>query len=394
MSLAATTPPRMLTLIMLPALATLSLNMFLPSLANMALDFEAEYALLTLAIAGYLGITAILTLIIGPFSDRYGRRPVMLVALTVFTVASCVCATTENVYVFLVSRVFQGAIIAGWGVALAVVRDTSEAKEAARRISFITMCMSLAPMLGPMVGGVLDELFGWRSNFIVYALFGAATLLLCWVDLGETNQHKSESFTKQFKSYPDLLMTGRYWDYAICMAFSTGGFYIFIAGVPLVAITLLGLSPAVLGIYMGLITVGFALGTFISGRLTQHFSLTTMMISGRVFATLGMIISLAFFLGGIINAYTLFGPVMLVGVGNGLTMPSANAGVLSIRPDLAGSAVGLVSALSVGIGAALTSITGAITTEESGGIPLITLMLVASLISLAASLHLKWLERS
>ena len=393
MPFAAATPPRMITLVMLPALATLSLNMFLPSLAHMAVDFEAEYALMTLAIAGYLAITSVLTLIIGPFSDRYGRRPVMLVALMIFTLASLICATTGNVYIFLISRVCQGAIIAGWGVALAVVRDTSEPKEAARRISFITMCMSLAPMLGPMVGGVLDELFGWRSNFIAYALFGAATLLLCWVDLGETNRHKSESFTQQFRSYPGLLKTGRYWDYAICMAFSTGCFYIFIAGVPLVAVTLLGLSPALLGLYMGLITLGFAFGTFLSGRLTQRAGLTTMILAGRVVATAGMVISLAFFLGDVTNAYTLFGPIMLVGVGNGLTMPSANAGVLSIRPDLAGSAVGLVGALSVGSGAALTSLTGVLVTEESGGVPLLLIMLAAALVSLAAALHLKWLER-
>lgn len=391
MPFAATTPPRTLSLVVFTALATLSLNMFVPSLANMALDFEAEYALLALAIAGYLAVTAVLMLILGPLSDRYGRRPILLVALSIFTVASIVCAVTTNVWVFLAFRVLQGTAIAGWGISLAVIRDTSAPQDAAKRISLITMAMSVAPMLGPMVGGGLDELFGWRASFVAYALFGAGALLLCWVDMGETNKNRSENFSQQFRSYPDLLKNGRYWDYTICMAFSTGCFYIFITGAPVVAMTLLGLSPAMLGVYMGTITVGFTFSTFLSSRLTQRVSLTNLILAGRVIAVAGPLSSLAFFLTGMGNAYALFGPLMLIGVGNGLTMPSANTGALSVRPDLAGSALGLAGALTVGGGAALTTITGALVSAESGAVPLLAILLAATLISLAAALHLKWL---
>lgn len=391
MPLAATTPPRMITLVVFTALSTLSLNMFVPSLANMARDFEAEYALLTLAVAGYLGITAVLMLIIGPLSDRYGRRPVMLVALIIFVIASFVCTLATNVWVFLAFRVLQGTIIAGWAIALAVIRDTFQQKEAARRISLITMAMSIAPLLGPMLGGVLDELFGWRANFVTYTLFGVLALLLCWFDLGETNLSRSVNFRQQFKSYPLLLKSARYWGFAICMAFSNSGFYVFIAGVPLIAVVMLGLSPALLGVYMGTITIGFTCSTFLSSRLAHRVPLTSLILAGRFIAVIGALSSLLFFLAGMGNALTLFGPLILIGAGNGLTVPNANAGAMSIRPDLAGSAVGLIGALAVGSGGALTALTGTLVSETSGAVPMLTLLLVITLISLVAGIHLKWL---
>ncbi|MAL78407.1 MAG: Bcr/CflA family drug resistance efflux transporter [Sneathiella sp.] len=393
MPFAATTPPRLSTLVLLTALSVLSLNMFLPSLANMAVDFEADYALLTFAIAGYLGVTAVLMLILGPLSDRYGRRPVMLVSLALFTVASLVCTLTGNIWVFLAFRVLQGAVIAGWGLSLTITRDISGPEEAAKRISFITMAMSVAPMLGPVLGGGLDEMFGWRSSFLTFTILGLLAFLLCWVDMGETNRQKSTSFASQFRNYPDLLKNGRYWDYAISIAFAAGCFYIFLAGVPLVAVSMLGLSPATLGFYMGLITLGFTVGTFFSGRFSQRISLNNLILIGRVTAMAGLLIGLLFMLSGVVNVYTLFAPVMIVGLGNGLSIPSCNAGALSVRPDLAGSALGLVGAMNVGFGAFMTSFTGTILDNDHGALTLILLMSAATFISLLAALHLKWLDR-
>ena len=133
MLFSAASPPRMLTLVLLTALSVLSLNMFLPSLSNMAADFQADYAVVALSIAGYLGITAVLMLIMGPLSDRFGRRPVLLVGLAVFTLASLVCALAANIWLFLGFRVLQGTVISGWALSLAVIRDTAPPQEAQPR---------------------------------------------------------------------------------------------------------------------------------------------------------------------------------------------------------------------------------------------------------------------
>jgi MFS family permease len=178
------------------------------------------------------------------------------------------------------------------------------------------------------------------------------------------------------------------------MAFSTGSFYAFLAGAPLVAVTMLGLSPAALGFYMGTITAGFTLGSFLSGHYAKRYPLTTMMISGRVVACAGLIFGLALFLTGFVHEISMFGAVVFVGLGNGLTMPSCNAGAMSVRPKLAGSASGLAGALTVGAGAVLTSITGAIVTEENGAYALLDMMLFSSLMALVAALYVLWTKPS
>jgi Bcr/CflA subfamily drug resistance transporter len=390
---AAASPPRLYTLVLLSALSVLSLNMFLPSLPNIAVAFQADYGLVNLSIAGYAGMTAVLQLIMGPLSDHFGRRPVLLVGLVIFTLASLGCLLATNIWVFLLCRMLQGAIICGSVLSNAVIRDMVPARAAASLMGYLAMAWAVAPMLGPMFGGVLDQLFGWRANFLAFAGFGVAMLGLCWVDLGETNKTPSDSFMQQFRSYPELFRSRRFWGYALCMAFSTGAFYAFLGGVPLVAMTVLGLSPATLGFYMGSITAGFVVGSFLAGRTAKRYRLTTMMIAGRLVACAGLMAGLVLVWAGIVNVGTLFGATMFVGLGNGLSMPSCSAGALSVRPALAGSASGLSGALTVGGGAVLSAITGAILTEENGAYALLGVMLFSSLMALLAALSVLLIDR-
>lgn len=393
MKYAATSPPGFFTLVLLTGISVLSLNMFLPSLSNIAQEFQADYTIVSLSIAGYLAISAVLQLVIGPMSDRFGRRPVLLFALSIFTLASLGCMLANDIWIFLFFRLLQAMIISGGVLAYAIIRDSAPEQEAASQMSYVLMAMAVAPMLGPMVGGVLDEWFGWRSSFLFFAILGLTSLLLCWVDLGETNINPSETFTKQFQAYPELFQSRRYWGYTLCITFSVGTFYIFITGVPLVAETFFAISPAALGFYIGTITAGFALGSFVSGRFTKRYSLSAMMIAGRIIACGGLIVGLVLFLMGFVNVFSMFGATVFVGLGNGLTMPSANAGALSVRPKLAGSASGLKGALSVGGGAVLTSISAAILTERGGPYQLLAMMLFCSLIALLAALDVSRLNR-
>ncbi len=393
MLFAATSPPRLVTLILLTGVSVLSLNMFLPSLNNMAADFQVDYALISLSIAGYLGVTAVLQLIMGPLSDLFGRRPVQLTAVLMFALASAVCAVTDDIATFLVFRVCQGAIISGWVIALAVVRDTRPPKEAASLIGYISMAMAVSPMLGPMLGGLLDATFGWRASFWVYVGLGFALFAICWVDLGETNRNRSDTFAEQLKSYPDLLGSQRFWGYALCMGFSVGTFYSFLAGAPLVATQLYGLSTEVLGVAMGSITAGFMFGSFLSGRFASRYALTTMMLTGRLVACGGVATGLVIVSNGAEHIGWLIGAAICAGLGNGLTTPSASAGALSVRSDLAGSASGLVGALTVATGAVLTPITARLVDTENGAAVLLSIMLAAALTSLLAALIVLRSER-
>jgi len=202
--------------------------------------------------------------------------------------------------------------------------------------------------------------------------------MLTWFDFGETNTHKSVSFSAQFKQYPALFGSRRFWGYALTAAFASGAFFAFLGGAPFVARNILHMSPASLGFYFGFISLGYFIGNFISGRYAVRFGLNRMMLAGTFIASFGLLLSCTLFLSGLYHPFSLFGPVVFVGIGNGFTMPSSNIGVLSVRPHLAGSASGLGGALMVAGGAALAAITGALMGHGWGVWPLLLMMLAAT----------------
>ncbi|MGR3500809.1 Bcr/CflA family efflux MFS transporter [Pseudaestuariivita sp.] len=383
------TPPALTTLILLTALSLLSLQMFLPSLANIAEDLETSYATISFAIAGYLAVTAVIQLVVGPLSDRIGRRPVLLATLTLFTLASLGCALATDVWSFLTFRVAQGGVISGYVLSLAIVRDTRPENEAAGLIGYIAMAMAVAPMLGPMLGGALDAAFGWRATFYFYAIAGALMLMICWQDVGETRT-RTTGTTRQPVSA--LLKAPLFWAYALCSATANGAFYIFLTGAPLVAEVQFGVSTAQLGVLIGTITAGFIAGSFLAGRLASHVAPSTMMIAGRLLACAGvgtgLIVTLT--VGG--NAVLFFASTMCIGVGNGITKPSCDAGAMSVKPGLEGSAAGINGALSVGMGAVLTTLTAVLLPPDEPAATVLALTLLASLAGLGTALLAKRLR--
>ena len=390
---AATTPPHLWTLILLTGNSVLTINMFLPSLPHMARDFGVSYAVMSLSVGAFLLMTTVTQLLIGPLSDRYGRRPVILIGMAIYAVASVICAMTHDITVFLIARMFQSASSTGTALSRAVVRDMYDDREAASKMATVAMIMAVAPMLGPSIGGFIDTAFGWRSIFVLYALAGLALFVISWADLGETHHDRSTTFGAQFREYPILFASRRFWGYAFCVAFSVSTFHIFVSGAPLVVAAAFGMGPAELGLYMGTITLGFIIGSAISSRISRRFALATMMIAGRSIAAVGLGAAALVIMMGHLSVPLFFGAMVISGIGNGLTAPSANAGTMSIRPQVAGSASGLSSALVVLVGAFTTTITGYAVTEANGAAMLPVLMAVASVIGLGAALSVRYFDR-
>lgn len=391
---AAQSPPTLITLIFATALSVLTLNMFLPSLAHMSEDFGVDYGLMNVSVAGYLCVSAFLQLIVGPLSDRFGRRPVLLIAMTIFVVASIGCVLADSIWAFLTFRMVQAAVVAGPVLSSASIRDRYPPNEAASKLGYVAMAMALAPMLGPMLGGALDMLFGWRAGFVMYSLLGAGVLLLLWVDMGETNTNRSSTFAAQMREYPHLFRARRFWGYALCAAFSIGGFFSFITGAPLVAAAWFDLSPAMLGLGIGIITGGFMVGNFVTGRIAKRTQLTTMILFGRIVASVGPFCGLLLFIGNMGSVWVFFGSAICVGFGNGLTNANASAGVMSVRPKLAGSAAGLSGALIVALGAVLTMMTGTFVSPENGPYLVLSMMCGSSFVGLLAVLYVRRLDRT
>lgn len=382
-----TTPPHVLTLVLIAGLGALNMNIFLPALPSMAAYFDADYAVVQLAVSAYLGMTALLQLFIGPLSDRYGRRPVMLGSMAIFLFATVVCIFATDITTFLIFRMVQAAIASGFVLSRAVVRDMVSADEAASMIGYVTMGMALVPMVGPAIGGVLDEIFGWQASFLFTLAFGVIVAGVVWRDMGETNTNRSDSFGAQFRAYPELLRSRRFWGYALVAAFASGSFFAFLGGGPWVATHVLGMDSAELGLYFGMIAFGYMVGNFFSGVFSTRLGVNRMMLIGGAVASTGIGLGIVLFMLGFQTPLVLFGSILFVGLGNGMTLPSANSGMISVRPHLAGSASGLGGALMIGGGAALSAVTGAMLSPETGAYPLMVMMLLSAVASLLMSFY-------
>ncbi|MEM9104274.1 MAG: multidrug effflux MFS transporter [Pseudomonadota bacterium] len=387
------TPPHLLTLVLLSGFSPLTLNMFLPSLAKIADEMATDYATVSWSVSAYLAVTAIIQLLVGPLSDRIGRRPVLLVAVLIFGCASVGCALAQDIYSFLFFRILQGGITAGYTLSLAIVRDTRSERQAVSLIGYIGMSMAVAPMLGPVLGGVMDTFLGWRSIFIFYAVSGFVLLAVCWFDLGETNRQVAQGPGEKPVRTAVLVREPLFWAFSLCGAFSVGSFYVFLTGAPLVALSTFGVSTAELGVYIGTITLGFMAGGFLAGRYGARFGTVSMMIAGRIVACFGLIAGLLLLALGNTIPQLYFASTVFVGLGNGITIPGSNAGAMSLHPELAGSAAGLNGALMVATGALLTAVTGSLVTEASGDQTLLLLMLCAALAGLFLAIWAAWLRR-
>ncbi|MEL6840347.1 MAG: multidrug effflux MFS transporter [Pseudomonadota bacterium] len=388
-----TTPPHIITLVLITGMSALNMSIFLPSLAAMTTYFNTEYAIMQIALSGYLAATAVLQIFIGPISDRYGRRILVLGSLTLFVVATLGTLIATTVEVFLFFRIMQAAVATSMALSRAIVRDIVPQEQAASMIGYVTMGMALVPMFGPMIGGALDQWLGWHATFVFLALAGAGTLTLVYFDLGETVAQGGTGFREQVRTYPELLQSPRFWGYVLCAAFSSGAFFALLGGASFVGSTLFGLSPFWSGVALGAPAIGYALGNYFSGRFSVRIGINRMALIGTSVTVIGMGISLGLTLAGVNHPLNFFGFCTFLGVGNGIALPNVMAGSISVRPHLAGTASGLGGAIMIGGGAALSQFAGSILTIETGTVPLQLLMLAVSLLAMLAIFFVIWREK-
>lgn len=381
-----TTPPHLSTLIFLAGLSALAMNMFLPSLPGMTAYFQTDYGIMQLSVALFLAFNGAMQIVIGPISDRFGRRPVALAGVVLFILATAGCLLAASIEVFLVFRMAQAVIAVGMVLSRAVVRDLVSQDKAASMLGYLTMGMSVVPMIGPAIGGVLDDAFGWRANFWLLLILGGMMFTLAWADMGETARKTSSSFREQARDYPALLTSPRFWGYNLSAMFSSGAFFAYLGGAPYVGATVFGLGPTQLGIYFGAPAIGYFAGNFISGRYSAAIGINRMILTGSLLCSGGMLLLMALFAGFSATPLVFFGFMTFVGLGNGMVIPNATSGMLSVRPHLAGTAAGLGGAMMLGGGAALSAFAGAALGDGGSAFPLIIIMCTTSALGVSSIL--------
>lgn len=385
--------PHLLTLIALSAVNPLSLNLFVPSIPSIAADFNAPYATVQLGLSLYLVMTAVLQLAIGPLSDFYGRRPVVLAGLAIFLLGTLLCIFATTPAVFLAGRVIQATCAAGMVLSRAIVRDVYPREKSASMIGYMVMGMAIAPMIAPAIGGLIDQLAGWRMTFVFMGVCGAVALVAAIFNLPETNRFRGTPLSAQMASYRALARFPQFWLYAALAGFSSALFFALLGGGPAVATAYYGLGPAAYGLYFGVTALGYSIGNFISGRYSERVGLEPMMLRGVLISTLAPVVTILLIVVGLDNPVSFFIPLSLVGVGNGMTLPNAMAAAISLKPDAAGASSGLLGTIQIGVGAIASIVAGVIAGGAGLPIPLSLFLVACGVVAISLSLVSRRMSR-
>ncbi|MCA3564050.1 MAG: multidrug effflux MFS transporter [Methylocystis sp.] len=332
-------------LAMLIALGPLSTDMYLPSLPSIAAALETETSSVQLTLSVYLVGFAAGQIFYGPVSDKIGRKPAVLFGLGLYCLASAACALAQSIEVLIAARFVQALGAAGPIVlGRAIVRDIYEGPAAGRELSRMGMVMGLVPALAPIIGGFLEPLFGWRSNF--WAVLAASALLAASVAalLPETlRQARPEpiSLREILRGFGVLLAHAGYRRYVLLAGLTYAGLFSFISGSSFVLQRVYGLAPFAFGLSFGASVIGFITGTIIAQRIVMKRGMDGTIAIGVACLAGGGMLMLALMMIGTGSSLEVTVPMALYAMGVGLVLPQANASAMMPFPDRAGAASSL-----------------------------------------------------
>jgi DHA1 family bicyclomycin/chloramphenicol resistance-like MFS transporter len=374
------TPRRLLALLIAMAgISSLSLNILVPALPGLAAKLAADPASVQLAVSLYLMGLAAAQLVFGPLSDRFGRRPVVIAGLALATVASTAAIFAASIASLVIARIAQSlGASTGQTIGRAIIRDLYDREHAASMIGLVTSVVVLMPMVAPLIGGILDTLFGWEAIFAFAAIVSFSVFAWAVLELPETrNVSLAPGAGRHFRAdVAALASSPRFFGYALCAGLGSAPFFSFLGGAPHVVVTMLGRTSAEYGLWFFLPSIGFMAGNFAVARLTARFGIDPLIWWGIALTIVGCLLNVLVYvaLPGWEMA-TIFLPQIIIGVGNGLLLPTAIAGAVSIRPQIAGAASGVTGFIQMAIGAIAAQLGGDVIAHAADAMPMLLLML-------------------
>ena len=374
------TPWRLLALLIAMAgVGSLSLNILVPAIPGLATKFAADPATVQLAVSLYLMGLATAQLVFGPLSDRFGRRPVVLAGLALATIASTAAIFAASIASLVSARIAQSlGASTGQTIGRAIIRDLYDREHAASMIGLVTSVVVLMPMVAPLIGGILDTLFGWEAIFVFAALVSFTVFAWAALALPETRKLSPSSSQRHFRAdLAALAASPRFFGYALCAGFGSAPFFSFLGAAPHVVVTLLGRTSAEYGLWFFIPSIGFMAGNFAVSRLTARFGIDALIWWGIALTIIGCVLNVLVYIAlpGWEMA-TIFLPQIVIGFGNGLLLPTSIAGAVSIRPQVAGTASGTTGFIQMAIGAAAAQLGGHVIAHASDAMPMLLLMLM------------------
>ena len=374
-----------MALVAVTAIGPLAMQIFLPALPIIQQGFGVTPAIAQLALTISMVSIAIATLVYGPISDRFGRRPVLIVGLVLFIVGSLVCLLAPNIETLIVGRILQAAGgTSGLVLARAIVRDVYAHEKVASVLAYLTIAMVIPPMLAPVVGGLLTDWIGWRAIFGFVGIAGVLVLAITLRGLTETNLNltRHSSIAGIAEDFVLLLRSPAFCGYAFAGAFSLAAFFIFASSAPYLMVKVMGRSVTEYGLYFVTISLSFMAGNYVAARLSEPLGINRMILVGSIVALIAVAGAALLAAQQVWTPLALFAPMTLIVFGNGIAAANLQAGALGIYPQRAGTASGLSGFLQMLVASIFAQAAGVLT--ENTPIPMVSLMFLALTLALAA----------
>ena len=367
---------------LLVALPSFGIDMSLPALTSVgaALGVAPERAglMMSLFMLGF----AVAPLFYGPVSDRYGRKPVVVFACTLFAIAGIGCAFARSLPTLLVWRVVQGAGAgASMTITLAIVRDLFEGRAAATMLSRLFLVMGVAPVLAPTIGGEILRFTSWRGVFAVLAVYGLVVLAVGTLALRETlppaRRHRG-GIADSLRTYGGLFRDRRYVGLILVAGLTMAALFTYVSGSSFVYQREFGLDEQQFGLLFGAGAVWLISGTQLNPVLLRRWSPAQILVTGTIAGTTAgavLVVLAGAHIGGLAG---IVAPLWAVLFAAGVALPNAPALALADYAASAGSAAALLGAVQFGVGAAVSPLVGLLGNDAVAmGAVIVTALLLA-----------------
>jgi DHA1 family bicyclomycin/chloramphenicol resistance-like MFS transporter len=353
-----TAPLWLLTLITFSG--TFAMHMFVPALPDAARALGASIGEMQMTMSVYIFGLAAGQLAYGPLSDRFGRRPVLVGGLVLYTAAGLAASIVPDVHSLIVARLMQAlGGCAGMVIGRAIVRDSAVPQETARRLATMNLMVALGPGAAPLIGSALSASFGWRSLFYALCLLGAVNLLFTLWLLPESRPPATGARVSALaRNYRKLLTSPTFLGFAIGGGCATTSMYAFIGVSPFIFAHQLGRPDYEVGIYPAILVAGIWIGSMLATRLIPRLPIDKLAVGANAVSVLAALIFLGAVLSGELTVFLAIGPMFVFGIGAGIASPAALSQAIGVNPHVIGSASGLYGFSQMGVGAICTALVG------------------------------------
>jgi DHA1 family bicyclomycin/chloramphenicol resistance-like MFS transporter len=354
-------------LTLLVAFGPVCTDLYLASWPDMARDFKTDTAMVQMTLASFVAGFAVMQLGYGPLSDKFGRRPTLMGGVFVYVAASVFCVFAPTIEALILGRFVQAlGACCGPVVGRAVVRDIFPREQAAKVMSYMASAMALAPLVAPTIGGWFHSWFGWRSNFVLLALFGVGLLGMVWRLLDETNRHPDPtalSLARMIENYGTLLRHRVFIGYTLTITVVFAGVFVYLSSASFILIDAMGLEPKYFGFGFSMASVGYIIGGFIAARATHKVGIERMVGVGTIGCTLaGTVMAALAWAGfakpGLEGLASVLLPVMVFFIFAAFVLPNATAGAIAPFPQMAGAASAGIGFIQMAGGAGIGWLAG------------------------------------